>query len=465
MSTFSWRWEATGRLIHKKRNIRDALMIRTITGKFSKLIGTLGKMLNKLRTAFSRMPKRQQQVLLVLLILGLGISIAAFLKYTRKAPARVEKEVVAPLVKVQPIHQQDIQMVVQGYGTVQPKVQAEVVPQVSGKVVAINPNFKNGGFVGAEETLITIDPRDYELAVQRADAEVARAEVELDIERAEAEVSRQEWEQLNPGKEPPSPLIVREPQIRQAQTGLEAAKAQLATAELNLERTMVSLPFDGRVVSEAVDLGQYVTAGQSIGKIYSIEAVEIEVPLEDRELEWFDIPVNPVSLNGSSTVKTGSKVEVRSQFAGGNHTWQGCVVRTTGEIDKTSRLVSVVVEVPEPFKGANGRPPLVPGMFVELLIKGKTLEKAIPVPRDAIHEGNKVWVFENGRLHIQQLDIVRADQDFVYTISGLDDGAMIVLSSLDTVTEGMKVRSQLEMPAGAEQLNRDSNEAKPTEAE
>jgi RND family efflux transporter MFP subunit len=436
-----------------------------LISRFVNLAKALHRLLKKLVTALGAMPKTQLQILLVFVILGVGIGIGALLKYTRKAPARVEKEVVAPLVKVQPIHQQDIQMVVQGYGTVQPKVQAEVVPQVSGKVVAINPNFKNGGFVGVEETLITIDPRDYELAVQRAEAEVARAEVELDLERAEAEVSRQEWDQLNPGKEPPSPLIVREPQIRQAQTRLEATKATLATAELNLERTMVSLPFDGRVVSEAVDLGQYVNAGQSIGKIYSIEAVEIEVPLENRELGWFDIPINPVSLNGNSSTKTGSKVEVRSQFAGGNHTWQGCVVRTTGEIDKTSRLVSVVVEVPEPFKGANGRPPLVPGMFVELLIKGKILEKAIPVPRDAIHEGNKVWVFENGRLHIQPLEIVRADQDFVYTISGLDDGAMIVLSSLDTVTEGMKVRSQLEMPAGAEQLNRDSNEAKPTEAE
>jgi RND family efflux transporter MFP subunit len=356
-------------------------------------------------------------------------------------------------------------MVVQGYGTIQPKVQAEVVPQVSGKVVAIYPDFKDGGFVGAGEPLITIDQRDYELAVQRAEAEVARAEVELDLEKAEAEVSRQEWEQLNPGREPPSALIVRKPQIRRAQTRLSAAKAELATAELNLERTRLSLPFDGRVVSKTVDLGQYVSAGQSIGKIYSIEAVEIEVPLEDWELAWFDIPVNPVSINGNSSTKTGSSVEVRSEFAGGNHRWQGQVVRTTGEIDKTSRLVSVVVEVAEPFKGANGRPPLVPGMFVELLIKGKTLEKSIPVPRDAIHEGNKVWVFENGRLHIQPLEIVRADQDFVYTSSGLEDGAMIVLSSLDTVTEGMKVRSQLEMSAGTKQLNRDSNEPRPTEAE
>jgi len=440
-------------------------MIRRITSIFYTVFRDLGKMLNKLWTPFSSLPKRQQQVLLVLIILCVGIGFGALLKYTRKAPARVEKKILAPLVKVRQVHQQDVQMLVHGYGTVQPKVQAEVVPQVSGKVVAINPGFKNGGFVRAGETLITIDPRDYELAVQRAEAEVARAEVELDIEKAEAEVSRQEWEQLNPGTEPPSPLIVREPQIRQAQTKLEAAKAQLATAELNLERTRVSLPFDGRVASETVDLGQYVNTGQSIGKVYSIEAVEIEVPLEDWELAWFDIPANPVSINGNSSLETGSKVEIHSEFAGGTHVWQGLVVRTTGEIDKTSRLVSVVVEVPEPFKGANGRPPLVPGMFVELFIKGQTLEKSIPVPRDAIHEGNKVWVVEKGRLHIQPLEIARADQKFVYAISGLDDGAMIVLSSLDTVTEGMKVRSQLETSTGTKQLNRDSNEPNPMEAE
>ena len=398
------------------------------------------------------MSKSKLQVLLFFAILAIATAIGGWLMYTRKPPVRTERKIVAPLVKVQIVRQQDIQMVVQGYGTVQPKVQAEVVPQVSGKVVSINPDFKDGGFIEAGEALITIDPRDYELAVQRAQAEVTRAEVELDIERAEAEISRQEWEQLNPGMEPPSPLIVREPQMRQARTRLEAAKAELATAELNLERARVSLPFDGRVVSEIVDLGQYVSSGQSIGKIYGIDAVEIEVPLEDRELAWFDVPANPVSINGGDSVKTGSTVEVRSHFAGASHSWQGRVVRTTGEIDKTSRLVSVVVEVSEPFKAANGRPPLVPGMFVEVIIKGKILKNAISVPRYAVHNGNEVWVVNNNLLRIQPLGIARADKDFVYAISGIEDGAVVVVSPLDIVTDRMKIRTELETPAAGKEV-------------
>jgi len=417
-------------------------MVRAVKNVFSNLARATGAM-----------PKRRLQVLLVLIIVATGVGIAAALKFTRKAPARTEKNVLAPLVKVQTIGRRDIKMVVQGYGTVQPKVQADVVPQVSGKVVAISENFKDGGFVKANEPLITIDPRDYELAVQRAEAEVASAEVAMDIEKAEAEVSRQEWQQLNPGTEPPSPLVVREPQIRQAETRLQAAQAALATARLSLERTRVSLPFDGRVVRETVDLGQYVMSGQSIGEVYSIEAVEIEVPLEDWELAWFDIPVNPVSINGDSSGKKGSEVEVIADFAGSTHIWQGHVVRTTGEIDKTSRMVSVVVEVPDPFKGADGRPPLVPGMFVELLIKGKILRDALQVPRYAIRSGNQVWVINEDRLRIKQVRIARQDKEYAYVVSGLDDNPAIVVSALEAVTDGMLVRTgEPETPERADTL-------------
>ncbi len=420
-------------------------MAKTIKEKFSQLRRVSEKTLRpvgaKVGRVFARIPKKQLQVILALAILTVGISIALLLKFSRKAPARVEKVAVAPLVKVQTVRQQDVQMIVRGYGTVQPKAEAQVVPQVSGKVVDISPDFKNGGFIKAGQSLIIVDPCDYELNVQRAQAQVAQAQVNLELEQAEADVARHEWEQLNPGKEPASLLVIRQPQVRQAQTMLQAAKAELATARLNLERTKVSLPFDGRVVAETVDLGQYVMAGQSIGKVYGIDAVEIEVPLEDWELAWFDIPGRSASQSGAAS-RYGAEAEVRAQFAGGNHSWNGYVVRTTGEIDKTSRLVSVVVEVPEPFQTADSRPPLVPGMFVEVFIKGRTLKKAIPVARAVVRTGNKIWVLNDGRLHIKELRIARQDSDWAYVVQGLADGTVIVTSSLDVVTEGMTVRTE-----------------------
>jgi len=280
----------------------------------------------------------------------------------------------------------------------------------------------------------------------------------LELEKAEAKVAIEEWRQLHPNEEPASPLVFREPQIRQAQAKLESAQAGSATASLHLERTQLSLPVDALIISEKVDLGQYVMGGQSMGVAYGIESVEIEVPLEDRELAWFDIFDNTVLFNNNTASAKSVSARVKADFAGAEHSWQGYVVRTTGQVDKTSRLISVVVEVPEPFKDSNSKPPLLPGVFVEVLIEGNVLKNAIAVPRDAIHNSNEVWVAKDGQLRIMPLDIVRADRDFVYAMSGLDDGDTIVVSALDTIVEGMSVRTQTESSTMLAEINKDETE-------
>jgi multidrug efflux system membrane fusion protein len=383
------------------------------------------------------------QALLALAFLALGI-IGVYLFITlRKPPQKVEQEVLAPLVKVQQLRKRDIQMVVSGYGSVNAQVQTDIVSEVSGKVVVMNPQLKTGGFIPAEEQILKIDPRDYELAVQQAQALVADAQVKLEIEVSEAEVAKKEWQGLHPDTEPTSLLVLREPQIKKAQAALASAKAQLATAELRLERTSVSLPFDALIISEKADLGQYVVAGQSVGVAYGTGAVEIEVPLEDKELAWFNVFANSMAIDvNENTYKTNASV--KAEFAGSEHIWDGFVVRTTGQVDRMSRMVSVVVEVMNPFDTSRGRPPLLPGAFVEVFIEGRTLKDVVAVPRDALHEGNKVWLVNDGCLHIQPLEILRSDKTFAYTRSGIDDKAMIITSSLDTAIDGMKVRMKIE---------------------
>lgn len=404
------------------------------------------------------------QGLLAFIIVALGILIAFIFIKLQKPPERVEQEVLAPLVKVQQLHVQDIPIVIRGYGTVSPKVEVDIVPEVSGKVVSVHPELKAGGFIPAKQQILKINPRDYELAIQQAQALVADAQVRLDIEAAEAEVAHREWQGLHPNTEPASSLVLREPQIRQAQAALESAKAQRATADLRLERTSVSLPFDALIISERVDLGQYMMAGQSFGVAYGTESVEIEVPLEDEELAWFGVFENSIVVNSNAASGKKISADVKAEFAGAEHTWKGYVTRTTGQVDKTSRMVSVVVEVLNPFDTSGGKPPLLPGAFVEVFIEGKILNNAVAVPRDAIHAGNKVWLVNDNRLHIQSLDIVRADKDYAYTRSGVDDKAMIVLSSLDTAVDGMKVRTQIENAEIISQLDQDNEQHDKKEA-
>lgn len=385
------------------------------------------------------------QFLIVLVVIILGIVITTVLIKLKKPPKQEKPEVLAPLVKIEQLTRKDIQMIVRGYGTVSPRVQVEIVPQVSGKVVWVNPHFKAGGFIPSGENIVRIDPRDYELSVRQANASVAEAQVQLDLEKAEGKVARLEWQQLHPDTEPVSPLVFRDPQIRQAEARLESARAGLAVAQLHLERTSLSLPIDAWIISERADLGQYVVSGQAVGSAYGIESFEIEVPLEDRELAWLDIPDSVASAESGAQLPKGNDVSIKAKFAGAEHTWKGYVVRTTGQVDQTSRLISIVVEVPEPFKRVNSRPPLLPGTFVEVSIKGNILRNAIAVPRDAIRNNNEVWIAKNGQLKILNLNIVRADRDFAYAVSGLDNGDMVVLSSLDTVVEGMSVRTRTEL--------------------
>ncbi|NIA16861.1 MAG: efflux RND transporter periplasmic adaptor subunit [Planctomycetes bacterium] len=369
---------------------------------------------------------RQLSISIVVILLGLVITVT-MVKFKRQ-PKQVRGDNPAPLVKVIQLKKQDVQMIVSGLGTVIPKVQVEISSQVSGKVVSINPRLENGGFIRADEDLLQIDPRDYELAVRQIEAVVAEAAVKLDMEKAEADVAIDEWQQLHPGTKPDSALVFRGPQIRQAEAQLASAKAKLAVAQLNLDRTVLSLPVDVRIISKKVNLGQYITAGTNIGTAYGIDAVEIEVPLKDEDLAWFDITDGNVAA------------EVKAEFAGKNRIWKGFAKRTTGQVDISSRLVSVVIEVNEPFKHSENSVPLIPGMFTEVFIRGNILKDAVLVPRDAIRGRDKVWVFDNGKLHIGTLKILRSDRDYAYTVDSLRDGDRIIISPLNAVTEGMSVR-------------------------
>jgi RND family efflux transporter MFP subunit len=412
--------------------------------KMQKVLDVVKKLPPKLCEFIITFPQKHRQAYISLIVLLSATALAIIIVMFKKAPKKEEPQKFSPLVEVKQIQKQDINMVVIGYGTARAQVEVEIVPQVSGKIVSVSPQFQAGGFIKADEEMFRIDPRDYELIVRQARAGVADAMVKLDMEKAEAAIALDEWWQLHPGTEPDSPLVLREPQIRQAQALLESTQAALAVAELNLERTSISLPVDVRIVSEDIDLGQFVSAGQAVGHAYGIEAVEIEIPLDDKELGWIEIP-DPAMRNNSK----GSLVFVEAEFAGKERIWKGYVARTTGRVDPTSRLVYVVVQVPNPYNVNDVKSELLPGTFVQANIHGIKLVEAFAVPRNSLHNRNEVWIVKDGKLHITELDIVRADKDYAYTTDTLEDGDLIVTSTLEAVVDGMGVRiKQDDKPQG-----------------
>lgn len=392
------------------------------------------------------MSNKTKKFLLPVLVVVAGAVAAWLLASSRRAPERTERPLLGPLVEVASARVASVPVVVKGNGEVVPKVAVDVVPQVSGQVVDVHPSLVAGGFFRAGQVLVTIDPRDYELAVERAQAAVARSLVSLEREQAEAEVAREEWNELHPGLEPTG-LVVREPQIRQAEAELAAAEADLAVARLNLERTRISMPFDGVVVSESIDVGQFVGGAGRLARVYGTDAVEVRVPLNSRELAWFDVP----SRGGGP----GAEVEVSVSFGGSRSAWTGRVTRMEAQVDQNSRMVHVVVEIEDPYVTLNDRPSLLPGTFVDVRIFGRTLDNVVPIPRYAVREGNRVWIFDDGTLHVRNVEVLRSDREQTLVASGIEGGEMVIVSSLDAVTEGMAVRNAAEQ--GVTQGERESS--------
>jgi RND family efflux transporter MFP subunit len=377
------------------------------------------------------MSSKTLKLVIPVLVIIAGIAAAAVITSARKAPPRVDRPALGPLVEVMPVEITDVPVVVSGHGEVVARVSVDIVPQVAGQVVATHRSLVAGGFFKSGEVLVEIDPRDYELAVERAQAAVARAKVTLEREQAEADVAREEWKGLHPDEEPTA-LVIREPQIRQAEAEHAAALADLSVAQLNLERTKLSLPFDGVVVSESVDVGQFVGNGSRLATVYGTDVVEVRVPLDSGEMAWFDVPSRRGGRGAAAEVSVGS--------GAARSVRKGRVTRMEAQVDQMSRMVHVVIEVPEPYETAAGQSALLPGTFVDVRIFGRTMEEIVAVPRYAVHDGDRVWVFADGALEIRDVEIVRADREQTLLSSGLETGDLLIVSSLDAVTEGMTIR-------------------------
>ena len=396
------------------------------------------------------------KMVLPVLILALGFGAFQLLASMREPPQRVSPAYTGPLVEAIAAPLEQVQVVVEGQGTVRPDAQIDLVPQVSGIVVWKDAGFKPGGTFAKGALLFRLDPRDYELAVQQAVAQVAQARYQLDLAREEAAIAAEEWERLHAGDQAPTDLVLRKPQLRAAEAALQGAEARLAEARLRLERTQVHAPFAGRVRTTRVDVGQHLNAGQAIAQIYSIEKAEIVVPVPDEDLGWFTLPL-PIDIAPASPVaernaeghvrafafgREGASTVVSGAFAGRRHQWGGRVVRTEGELDPQSRMVRLVVEVEAPYGGiADGIPPLTVGMFVDVAIAGRTVDGVRVLPRAALRQGDRVWaVGRDGVLHIRPARVVRALEDEVLSYIDLAPEERVIVSQLSGVTDGMQVR-------------------------
>ncbi|WP_425408304.1 efflux RND transporter periplasmic adaptor subunit [Hyphococcus sp.] len=350
----------------------------------------------------------------------------------RQAP-----EIAPPTVFYTTAESQSVTLDVSAQGEVRPRTDINLTAQVSGRVISTSDNFVNGGAFDEGDILIKIEDAEYRAAAAGARARVAQAEQALRMEEAEAALARRDFDELGSGDEP-SELTLRIPQLAQARANFEAAQAELQAARLNLERTNIRAPFEGRVRERIAGVGQFVSPGAQLGRIFSTDIAEIRLALTDNDLAKLGLPFAFVETSDNP----GPDVIMTAFIANENHEWKGRIARTEGAIDAATRQVFAIAVVDDPYGegAAQDGTPLAMGLFVDAAIEGKPYDNAIVLPRSALYGRDTVYrILEDDTIEARTVSIVSADRDTITLASGVSPGDRIVTSPLRGADDGDKV--------------------------
>lgn len=380
-----------------------------------------------------------------LTIIGTGVLGLVLLMVFRPRPAAQEPPRRVPLVITAPADVRSGNLTIRGNGTVRPKSEIVLSPQVAGRVEWVSPAFASGGRFEHGDVLLRIEQADYVNRVDAASAAVAQRQVEVLQWKEEQELAREEYQRLlaREGMDAPdsaslSSLIFREPQLQAAQAALRSAEAQLADARLALARTRIAAPFDGVVRSKSVDVGQYVAPGQNLGSLYDTHEVEIVVPLTDGEASLVD----GIWDAGAGNEATRIPATVRATFGGRSYEWPAYVDRAEGALNQETRTVDVVVRVPDPFvTDETGRPPLLLGTYASVDIQGASRDAYAVLPRVALRDGAAVYVVEQDTLLlVRPAALLQEIGGDVLVAADIEPGDEVVVSPMDIVTDSMTVQ-------------------------
>ena len=428
--------------------------------------------------------------------LAVGVAVLAFIVNNRPAPARKAPQEEVRVVRVMEVRPLTLQPRITGYGTVRPSRVWNAIAQVGGKVIRTHPNLKKGAIIPTGTEIITIAPDDYRLAIAQAEASIRATQAklaELDItesntrsllqlEREALEITRGDHERKKALKERgtvadttleqalkaliaqrklvqslENTLLLVPAQRKELQEQLASFRSQLATAKLNLERTHIRMPFNGRISLVGVEVEQFAPVGKQLAAADDISRAEVEAqyPLQRVYSIIRLVSGIPVDMTLSAerarelTRRLGLSVEIRLEAGDVPVVWKGRFARLSDTFDPKTRTLGVIGEVDDPYLHvAPGRkPPLTKGMFVRMDILTRRLRDVLAIPRAAVHGGKAFVVSDENRLVIRPVKVVARLEDLVIVGEGLKPGERIVLSDLVPALEGQLLKPVMDEEA------------------
>jgi multidrug efflux system membrane fusion protein len=368
-------------------------------------------------------------------IVALFVFVAVAMTALRPAPVKISTPENAIAVKTQKVQATQVRLEVESQGSVLPRTRTSLISEVSGAVLEVSPQFIVGGRFEQGDTLLRLDPTDYEVALQRAEARLISLNAQLTFEQARATQAKKEWAMTGrPASEAPI-LALREPYLAEARANVLQAEAEVKQAQQKLRRTTIRAPYAGIVSAKSVDVGQYVTVGTPLGNTFAIDFVEVRLPLTDKDLSMME----DIGFFSAATAPT---VMLSATVGGVQVQWSGALVRSEGVVNELNRSRYVVVQVEDPYgvRSSLSSPPLLVGTFVRAFLAGKKLNNVFKVPRHAMLEGNKVALVDTqSRLRLTPVESSFGNDEFYFVSAGVKEGDELIVSALGIPIDGMKV--------------------------
>jgi RND family efflux transporter MFP subunit len=369
-------------------------------------------------------------VLSIILVAGLVVMAR------EKRPERQVEAVQAILVDAIPVERVSLYLSVFSQGSVSPRTETTLVAEVSGKIINVSSNFVAGGFFRKGATLLEIDPSDYQTGLKWAQANLASRQAQFADQKARSEQAMKDWRNMGRQGEP-SDLTLRKPQLAEAHANVQAAEADLQKAKRDLERTHITVPYDGLVRTKQADIGQYVSPGTPLGITFDIDTAEIRLPLSASDVSYLDLPsaTDPAD-------KPRLQVKLTTGSGGTGNQWQAEIIRTEGVIDEKSRVTYAVAQVVDPYGvlGQSHQGELKVGTFVRAEIQGQWANNVFKLPRSTLRAGNTVLVADAERkLKIRSVNVLRAEPRSVYIRDGIMDDDMVIMTTLDVAIPGTQL--------------------------
>jgi RND family efflux transporter MFP subunit len=363
----------------------------------------------------------------------LGGMVAFALYKSRPKAAKQDTDKIHPLVEVMAVTAVDVPMKLPSQGIVEAKRKTTLAAEVGGKIVKISDKFEAGGEFEEDEVILEIDDADYQANLAQSKSNLEEARMALITEEARATQAERDWKRLGSGGEA-SDLTLRKPQLASARAKVAAAEAAVEKADNDLRRTKVRAPYPARVEMTQADLGAFVGTGSPLLTIYSRGPYEVRLPLSLDEFAF---------IEQDKDGKPRSSAELKLEAAGRKFDWHGDIVRTEGQVERSSRSIYLVAEVDTTTDTETNRGTLLqPGLFVEAEVAGITLKKVFQVPLQAFRELDTVVVVSQpeNKLAFRKVKVIWREGGVALVSEGLESGERVLLTEIPDVVEEMEVR-------------------------